>query len=297
MAINGYWAGVSTSGATGAASATGLETQSYRAQFNWNADKTGFQVDHNYVGDRFSPEIGFLRRTAFRRTYGQARFSPRPKTWKPVRKVYYEGSYDYYEDTAGHPESREGQGAVRMELANGDQWAFEYSDQFEALDARFQVTPGVVVPTGAYTFRQGKGIYSLSPQRKVSGTITATYGGFYDGTLNALEFRSRVEFGSQFYAEPTVSLNYFDTPWGTGDANLISSRFTYTLTPRMFASALVQYTSATDSMSTNARFRWEYQPGSELFVVYSDGRNTAAPGFPSLDNRSFVVKVTKLFRF
>ncbi len=65
----------------------------------------------------------------------------------------------------------------------------------------------------------------------------------------------------------------------------------------MFASALVQYTSATDSMSTNARFRWEYQPGSELFVVYSDGRNTTAPGFPSLDNRSFVVKVTKLFRF
>ncbi len=124
IAVNGYWAGVSST--TGAAGATGLETQSYRAQVNWNADKTGFQVDHNYVGDRFVPEIGFLRRTAFRRTYGQARFSPRPRTWKPVRKIYYEGSYDYYEDTAGHPESREGQGAVRMELANGDQWAFEY---------------------------------------------------------------------------------------------------------------------------------------------------------------------------
>ena len=52
-----------------------------------------------------------------------------------------------------------------------------------------------------------------------------------------------------------------------------------------------------NAVTTNARFRWEYQPGSELFVVYSDGRNTIGPGFPELDNRSLVVKVTKLFRF
>jgi len=93
------------------------------------------------------------------------------------------------------------------------------------------------------------------------------------------------------------SLNYFKTPFGDGDANIVSSRFTLTLTPRMFASALVQYQSASSSVSSNARFRWECQPGSELFVVYSDGRNTIGPGFPLLDNRSFVVKLTKLFRF
>ena len=28
-----------------------------------------------------------------------------------------------------------------------------------------------------------------------------------------------------------------------------------------------------------------------------DGRNTTGPGFPELDNRSLVVKLTKLFRF
>jgi hypothetical protein len=60
----------------------------------------------------------------------------------------------------------------------------------------------------------------------------------------------------------------------------------------------MQYQSANDTVSTNARFRWEYQPGSELFVVYSDGRNTLGAGFPPpLENRSVVVKVTKLFRF
>jgi hypothetical protein len=127
--------------------------------------------------------------------------------------------------------------------------------------------------------------------------VILTYGGFYGGTLREITWRGRVEFGPRFYAEPTISLNYFKTPWADGDSNIISSRLTYTLTPRMFASALVQYQSSTATVSTNARFRWEYQPGSELFVVFSDGRNTTGSGFPSLDNRSVVVKLTKLFRF
>jgi hypothetical protein len=65
----------------------------------------------------------------------------------------------------------------------------------------------------------------------------------------------------------------------------------------MFFSALVQYQSRVDSLSTNARFRWEYKPGSEMFVVYNDGRTTLSRGVPDLQNRSIVVKVTRLFQF
>jgi len=50
--------------------------------------------------------------------------------------------------------------------------------------------------------------------------------------------------------------------------------------------------------STNVRLRWEYQPGSELFVVYNDHRDTwMNRGFPVLENRAFVVKLTRQFRF
>jgi hypothetical protein len=68
------------------------------------------------------------------------------------------------------------------------------------------------------------------------------------------------------------------------------------LTPRMFASVLLQYNSSTNSYSTNTRFRWEYQPGSELFVVFTEGRTTIGPGYPNLDTRGFVVKINRLFR-
>ena len=66
----------------------------------------------------------------------------------------------------------------------------------------------------------------------------------------------------------------------------------------MFVGGLLQYNSTRNVLSSNVRLRWEYQPGSELFVVYNDQRDTElGRSFPLLENRAFVVKFTRLFRF
>ena len=97
--------------------------------------------------------------------------------------------------------------------------------------------------------------------------------------------------------EPTYSINWIDLPQASVTSHLAGSRVTYTMSPQMFASALVQYNSSTNNVSANARLRWEYLPGSELFVVYNDERDTRTAGFPGLTTRSFIVKVNRLFRF
>ena len=84
---------------------------------------------------------------------------------------------------------------------------------------------------------------------------------------------------------------------GSAVTKLVSARTIYTVNPRAAFSGLLQYNSSTNTLSSNLRFRWDYQPGSELFVVYSDGRDTSIQGFPSLQNRSFAIKLTRLFRF
>ena len=103
--------------------------------------------------------------------------------------------------------------------------------------------------------------------------------------------------GSQFSVQPSMSVNWITLPQGAFASKLASTRLTYTVTPRMFVSALMQYNSATDSLGTNIRLRWEYRPGSELFLVYTDERDTLTPRFPGLENRAFVVKFNRLFRF
>lgn len=49
--------------------------------------------------------------------------------------------------------------------------------------------------------------------------------------------------------------------------------------------------------SANVRLRWEYRPGSELFVVSNEERDALVRGFPDLQNRALIIKVNRLFRF
>ncbi len=290
LQVNTYWARTESADADG-------DQSSYRGRVDWNADRYGLNLEHLFVGEDFKPEVGFLRREAFRRNFAQARFSPRPKDFLGVRKLYYNASADYITGANGGVQTEEYQGQFNAEFNNGDFFNSELTNSFEAIVEPFEVARGVFVPPGEYRFNQAKVSYQMGLQRRISGGITLGYGGFYDGTLAEATWRGRVEFTSQLYAEPTLSWNRIEAPFGTGNANLLATRLTYTVTPRMFVAALVQYTSINASMSTNLRFRWEYQPGSELFVVYNDGRTTIGPGYPNLQNRSFVVKVTKLFRW
>jgi hypothetical protein len=102
---------------------------------------------------------------------------------------------------------------------------------------------------------------------------------------------------NQLSVEPVYSVNRVRLIEGRFTQHLAGSRLTFTVTPLMFVSALVQYNSSINAVSTNARLRWEYQPGSELFVVYNEERDTVTRRFPGLMNRGFTVKVNRLFRF
>jgi len=92
-------------------------------------------------------------------------------------------------------------------------------------------------------------------------------------------------------------VNWVDLTEGSFTSQLAGSRVTFTATPFMFTSALLQYNSDSHSLSANVRLRWEYQPGSEFFIVYNDERDTFGRRFPDLMNRAFIVKINKLLRF
>jgi hypothetical protein len=296
--VRGYWARTWTPGLT---RAEGLRQSdaSYRAELDYAADRYGLQIERMTVGREFNPEVGFLRREDFRRSFALARFSPRPSAghFKAVRKFSYEASIDYITNPEDALETREVQGTFKTELQNSDVATAEYTRSFEWIPDAFNIATGVTIQPGAYHFQNLLGSYQLGNQHKLSGTFTLARGTFWDGTKTEAGYRGRVELSYRFYMEPGISLNIVRLPAGDFTAQLISTRATFTLTPRIFTSALVQYNSSSNSLSGNYRFRWEYQPGSDLFVVYSDGRDTTLRGYPGLVNRTFVVKATRLFRF
>ena len=282
----------------------GLEGRdtSYQGRFNYGGDQYGFQAEHLVVEDNFIPEVGFLRRDNFRRTYTTGRFSPRPRSIDAIRQFRVEGSFDYIvtADT-GQVETRQSQLGFSTEFSNSDRVGISVADNYELLVAPFEPAPGVAFPAGGYGFRDVEATYSLGAQRRFSGTFTARVGEYFSGDIKTIGIsRGRLALTQQFSLEPSVSFNWIDTPQGSFRTDLVVSRVNYSFTPRMFFSGLIQYNSSTDTISNNLRLRWEYSPGSELFVVYTEDRDTdplRPDRFSELRNRGFVVKVNRLFRF
>jgi hypothetical protein len=303
---------------------------SYRAQFNYNADRYGLAVDRLIVQPNINPEVGFLRRTNFPRSYLQARFSPRTTNNERVRRWVYQATLDYYynnETPAAekHMESRSISADFTTEFHSSDSIQVSYDRNYELLVSPFRVASlvksddgkrrDIRIPVGGYSFDNVSLSYTVGAQHRISGTPSIGYGEFYGGHKTALAYRGRVEVGNQLGIEPNVSFNWVDLPNEycaaqqsdcTFRDTLLSTRVSFTMTPRMFVAALVQYSSSNWATSTNLRFRWEYQPGSELFVVYSEGRSVLEEDLQPLNrfgdhtplqNRGLVVKVNRLFRF
>ena len=294
VSLLGYVARTETPGHVG-------EDTSYQGRFDYAGDRYGFQAEHLVVGDNFIPEVGFLRRDNFRRTYTTARFSPRPRSIEAIRQFRVEGSVDYIvtADT-GIVETRQSQVGFATEFENSDRVGINVADHYEFVVRPFSPEPGVTFPIGGYRFRDVEVTYAPGAQRRVTGRLTARAGEYFGGDIRSIGFsRGRVEVTRQLSLEPIVSVNWINTPAGSFRSDLLASRVTYTLTPRTFFSGLIQYNSSTDTLSSNVRLRWEYSPGSELFVVYTEEQDTdplMPSRFAALRNRGLVVKITRLFR-
>ena len=275
MTIDGYVTRSSVPGVSG-------RDLSYMGQFAFSGDPYGLTSGYLLVEDNFNPEVGFLQRDNLRRYSGSARFSPRPASPAWIRRLSFVANADHlWTATSGDLETRQYGGDVGVELENSDQISLSVSDDFERLDRPFTIASGVVIQPGDYDFTSFRASYNLGEQRRASATIVLRVGEFWSGTNTSLGVtQGRVELTPQVSLEPSYSINWVRLPEGDFDTHVARLRVTYTITPRMYLSGLTQYSSSDDVFSTNFRFRWEWSAGSELFVVYSEDRDTGMFVFP-----------------
>ena len=271
---------------------------SYRGQFSYNADEWGGTADHLVVGADFNPEIGFVRRKDFRQTSFSGRFSPRTQSISRIRQLTFQANLSHLNNEGlGYLESRTWGGRFGIEFESSDQLNVTYSNSYENL-VRDERISGATVPAGRYSFADVRASFTLGPQRPVIGNLSLRRGSYYGGDLTSVGFgRGRIEVTPQISLEPSISFNWINLPQGQFNQHVAVTRLTYTLTPRAYLSGLVQYNSGSDTFSSNFRFRWEWAPGSELFIVYTEDRDTdILDRWSELQNRGLVIKVNRLLR-
>ena len=292
LSINGYYARTATPSAKG-------DQSSYRGRFDYAGDRYGLQLEHLMVGDKFSPDIGFMRRSDFRRSTIGARFSPRPTSNRLIRKLNWEAGYDYITDSRRtRVENRQFSGTFQVDFDSSDQWTLDYTHDFEYLPRNFEIGPAVTLPVGGYDYDTVRMTYELGQQRRVSGRLSVATGTFYDGHKKEANLTSgRIALSARVSIEPGLTMNWVNLPYGSFKNRLMTARAVFTPSPRTLISSLMQYNASDHTMSSSVRVRWEYVPGSEFFVVYSDGRNTSEAPVQGLVNRTVAIKVTRLLRF
>jgi hypothetical protein len=277
------------------------DNKSYLGNFTYDSDRYGFNSGYLVVEKNFNPEIGFKRRNNFKQFSSGARFSPRPVSIAWIRRFNLEANTQaYWSAETDALETRQHDLSFGTEFETSDQLILSITDQFEMLTRPFRIATGVTLLPGKYDFTSYQASYNFGAQRKVSGVLSLRVGDFWSGTNTSIGFGSgRIELSPQLSIEPSYSINKVKLPEGDFRTELSSFRVTYTLSPRMYLGGLVQYESNSDSFSTNFRFRWEWAPGSEFFVVYSDDRDTDPFGHPSgleLRNRGLAIKINRLFQ-
>ncbi|MCY3745246.1 MAG: DUF5916 domain-containing protein [Acidobacteria bacterium] len=289
--INSFYMATSEAGVE-----TGHQAASYMGQFRYDTDLIDVSAERLYLGEDFSPGMGFVRRRDFTKNGGSLTFAPRPRGIDRIRQFEFKLDANQYDRPDGEMETREYNFEGRAIFESSDRLVVTHSVTEEHLLEGFDLSSDVAVPAGNYRFARSGVRFWLGTHRAVSGYVRYEFGDFFGGTRREVSYWGRAEVNQRFSMEPNISLNWIDVPGGEVQAQVSRLRATYTVSPRSFVGALVQYNSAAQLMSANVRFRWEYSPGSDLFVVFSTNRD-GDDGLSGLTDRALVVKFTRLFRF
>jgi hypothetical protein len=262
------------------------------ADLGYKANRFNAALQYSTIGGRFNPEMGFVTRTDVRASKAKAAWTPRPR-WRGVRQMFLEGSIDYYENHDGQVESRSQQFDARLSRQDSSSVRFSASREHDVLSIPF-ATAGTRLPAGEYSWTTYSAGYTSNQARRVYGSVNAEAGGYYSGDRQSARASLNFQLGRTLLLEPNLTKNWVTLPGRTTYAtNTLNFRVSQSFSPDVFVKGFVQYNDERRTASFNVLFWYIYKPGSDLYIVYNEGRETDVPDRWSRPrNRSLAVKMT-----
>lgn len=254
------------------------------------------------VGDDFMPRLGFQPRRDYRFWGGSLQYksfrdeaSPLVSTTADVEASQYTRASD------GTVESRSIRPQLMAEFKGGTQITLNSTSAYESVRSSFSIA-GTDVEAGDYWFHTGSLKVQLPRSDRVRGDVTATVGSFYDGSraglaINPTWNQSRHLELSAGYEINRLSFASRDTET---TAHLAKLKAQFALNTRVSFSTLGQYSNVADLTTFNARFRYHFREGTDLWIVYNEGLNTERdlvdqPRLPLSAGRTLMIKYTHAF--
>ncbi|HET9947863.1 MAG TPA: DUF5916 domain-containing protein, partial [Longimicrobiales bacterium] len=255
--------------------------------------------EYTDLGDEFNPEVGFVPRVGMRRSKIHIEYNPRPGKWG-IRMMDPMWNVTYITDQEGRLESRQFHHMLGTYFSNGASLILWHNRYFERIDEEFRVG-GVPIEPGDYRFWDFMINFRSDPSRRIYYGVRWSPQTFYGGDRTDVSGSLGVRVTDQLAASVDFARNDVDLPNGDFTADIASLQIDYAFSPAISLRSLTQYNSLTDQVSTSARLRYQFRPGSDLYLVYDEVRRdiplTVDPFVNEYRDRQLLLKMTYLFSF
>ncbi|TKB72315.1 MAG: hypothetical protein E8D46_14325 [Nitrospira sp.] len=139
----------------------------------------------------------------------------------------------------------------------------------------FEIAPGVMIPSGNYTYLTYYLALASAPTRAVSGSIEV-------GCCEYVREGRRMDLDARLVWRPSTFFNLgatysqvkLDLPDGKFTVHIGQLNLNMTLTRNLSWNLVGQYDNVSHEFGLNSRMRWAVQPGSDLFLVFNHHADT-----------------------
>jgi hypothetical protein len=274
----------------------GTDDWALRGAAEYQADPVYLYGEYLRIGPAAETAMGFVTQTDVQRVSGKAQYTFRPNV-PPLRSLaLYTGGKHQTHVVDGAPRDENAFGGVSFDLHSGDGLSLTHVRGSIDLDWGFDVAGRIPVPPGHYGFVDTEATLFTSGNRPLSAFATAALQQIWDGEIDAVTAGLTLKAGSHLSLSASGTRSSADLPGGAFVAYVNGLRVGWAFSTRLTAHVYAQYNSLDRRFVGNARLRFIYRPGSDLYLVFNEERG-GPEGASLLVARGFAVKLSYLWRF
>ncbi|WP_277479440.1 DUF5916 domain-containing protein [Catalinimonas alkaloidigena] len=266
----------------------------HAANLNYESRKLSLRWQHEYVGEGYTAEVGYVPRRNYIKLNPEAEYRFFPDNSSVVSHgPTISSTYFFnhaFEQTDN--ESYLAYNVVFQNRSNMSAWvAHNYVQLLQAFDPTN--SSGDTLATFSEHHWNAWGTeYESTPNSLFTYSFSTRYGGYFaDG--KRLNLTTEMGYRFQPYVSISLRASYnnilLPEPWNRNEFWLLGPRLDVTMTNKLFFTAFMQYNQQLDNINLNTRLQWRYQPASDLFIVYTDNYFPEPFG---VRNRALVLKFT-----
>lgn len=280
-----------------------------RAQWERRTDQ-GFSYGllTKRYGPTYNPELGFVTRENIWAHRVAAGFGwlGQEKDWYSRIASEISTSVILRNDDTTVESSRSGFDTA-VELKDGAELELSIESFYEDLEEEISFPEDTSVPEGSYRFTSLELARDASNSKLLTVNAVFLAGTFYDGWRMDFGVGPEWAISKNVLLEAEYELNLVRFPDRDQefDAHILRLRSQFALNTEVSLASFIQFSTASNFVTTNVRFRYNFREGNDLWLVYNQGSNLDRerdfqldrnrPIYPRTANRTLLLKYTYTF--